>query len=214
MSLADFERAHLNRWTHAIEHALPPAWWSAAACQLELDAAPGTLSMAAEMALDRSGGAIALAGTLKVDGQPLILVELVEHRPGVEWMPERVAELVRRWRPPGGVVIGRGGPAGALIDQLAARRVNVRPVGASEIANASGLLYDALAPGAAVPFRHRGQPGLDLAAASAVRRNMAERWAFSYGRQLADISPLMACALAHWAHATRPAGSGVLVAAG
>jgi hypothetical protein len=64
-----------------------------------------------------------------------------------------------------------------------------------EVAQASTGFYDAVTAGA---VRHRGSPPLNQSVAGAVKRALAQSWAFDRRRALADPAPLMAAALALW----------------
>lgn len=139
-------------------------------------------------------GAIAVAGA-RHDG--LLHVEVIEHRPGTQWLPARVQELFRRWNP-SAIVLDAGGPAGALlpdmdrlglqVTKVAGREAAQAAVGFAALVNESGL-------------RHLDQPNLNAAVAAAKRRNVGDLWAFGRRGSFVDIAPLVACSLAAWGHA-------------
>lgn len=139
-------------------------------------------------------GAIAVAGA-RHDG--LLHVEVIEHRPGTQWLPGRLHELFRRWNP-SAIVLDAGGPAGSLlpefdrlglvITKVAGREVGQASVGFAQLVNEAGL-------------RHLDQPSLNAAVAAAKRRNVGDLWAFGRRGSFVDISPLVACSLAAWGHA-------------
>ena len=67
----------------------------------------------------------------------------------------------------------------------------------------SGLVDTAVALAAHIDqttLRHRQQPDLDAAVAGARRRVVGDLWAFGRRGSFADISPLVAVALASWGH--------------
>lgn len=66
---------------------------------------------------------------------------------GIEWVLERVLELVKRWKP-SCVVIARDRPAASLIVPLRAAGVTVLDVGPADTAAACGRFYDATGEGA------------------------------------------------------------------
>lgn len=194
--LGSFERFALNRWTHGVEHALPPAWWAACA---DPDAAPpprvGRLEIGVDVAFDRSVSSIAVAGR-RPDG--VVVIELIEHRDGTEWLADRVIELTREWRPGGGPILNALGPAGGLSDTLDARHVPHRNVSTGDLADASAAMFGALRDGT---VRHRAQPDLDASAAKAVRGAAGDRWRF---KRSTTSSPLIAATLAHYGLVGRP----------
>jgi hypothetical protein len=193
MPLAEFERAHLNRWTTTADHALPPAWWAAAAAPgLDLEAEVGRVGLALDLAGDRSAGAISLAAPLPAGRVGL---EVIDYRPGVDWLAARALDLWRRWRP-AAVYIDPFGPANTVADELDRLRVPIVRANAGNITAAAAGLYDDLRDDR---LRHRSAPALDLAVAGAVRRTVLDRWAFSRGKSAADISPLTSAALARYA---------------
>ena len=106
-SRAEFERAHLNRWTARIEAIISPQAWRACLAP-ELSIGP-ELVLGFDVALDRSQASIVAAG---VAGDR-VLVELVATRAGTDWLVEADR------RAPGPVVAPR--PRG--------RRVGPRPFG-------------------------------------------------------------------------------------
>ena len=118
-------------------------------------------------------------------------VEVMEHRPGVAWMGERIVELQRRWRP-AAWLLDPASPAGSLLLDLAAAGIAVDPVDARRYAQACGQLYDAVAERT---LEHRGQPALDAAVAGARRRTLGERVGVGSARN-ADVCPLVAVTLA------------------
>jgi len=151
------------------------------------------VAMAVDVSPD-GNGSVAAAGS-RPDG--LTHVEVIDARPGTQWIAARVAELVNRWSP-SCVVLDAGSPAGALLPELDRLGVRVDKVAGREVAQA------AVAFSAAVnqeQVRHIDQPNLNAAVAAAKRRMVGDLWAFGRRGSFVDISPLVACALAHWGHA-------------
>lgn len=139
-------------------------------------------------------GSICVAGS-RPDG--LSHVEVIDCRPGTQWLVPRLSELVSRWTP-SCVVLDAGSPAGALLPELERYGIQVEKVAGREMAQA------AVAFSAAVnqeQVRHIDQPALNAAVASAKRRMLGDLWAFGRRGSFVDISPLVACALALWGHA-------------
>ena len=207
MELAEFERAHLNRWTTTATRAIPPAWWAAAGDpDAAVPATVGRVAVALDLDVNRNAGAVAIAG---LDAGRTV-VELVDHRPGTDWLAARALDLWRRWRP-AAIYLDPFGPANTVADELDRLRVPVVRVNAGQLTAACAGLYDDLRDDR---FRHRRQAALDSAVDGAVRRTVLDRWAFSRGNSAADISPLNAATLARYALADAPKGSTVIRTAG
>jgi len=157
-----------------------------------------------DVSADRSHACIAAAG-LRHDG--LRHVEVVEYRRGTAWVADRVIDLVRRWSP-SAVVVDAAGPAGSLLADLESARVPITLTSARDMAQACGLLYDA------VDGRHLfhiGQDELTDAALAARRRPLGDSWAWARKSADSDISPLVAVTLAHWASRSAQAAEPMIV---
>ncbi|MGW2203411.1 terminase [Streptomyces sp. NPDC001774] len=140
---------------------------------------------------ERSHAAIVVAGTWRGGTH----VEVVEHRPGMDWIVERAQQLQERWGPRCWVVDG-GGPAGSLIADLeTALGVTVVQPKARQIAQATAQFYDAVA---AQAMSHIDQPPLAVALAGAQKRPLGDAWAWARRGEGTDISPLVAATLAKW----------------
>jgi hypothetical protein len=140
---------------------------------------------------DRSYSAIGVAGR-RDDG--LWHVEVVDHRPGTEWVAARVAELTRK-HDAGRPVCDDKGPAGSLIQDLQDAGVTVQTVTAGEHAQGCGMIFDAIEQRG---LRHLGTPEMASAVRGVAKRPLGDAWAWSRKTSAADISPLVACTLALW----------------
>lgn len=149
------------------------------------------------LALDVSpdGAASIAAAGARSDG--LVHVEVIDSRPGTQWVVARLAELVARWSP-SCVVLDAGSPAGALLPDLDRYGLRVEKVAGREMAQAAVAFHAAVNQ---EQVRHIDQPHLNAAVAAARRRMVGDLWAFGRRGSFVDISPLVACALAHWGHA-------------
>lgn len=147
------------------------------------------VSFAFDVTPSRSHAAIGVAGK-RSDG--LFHVEVVDHRKGVGWVADRLAELVER-HAPNGVVCDTGGPAGSLLTELEDLGVEVEPVNAKEYAQGCGLFFDVADQG---KLRHGGTRELAAALQGAKQRSLGDAWAWSRKSSSVDISPLVACTLA------------------
>lgn len=191
---AEFARERMGWWEDPPEggsDAIPAVPWRDCG---DRSAAPrGGLVLALDVTPDRGWSAIAAASTGPGGTVP---VEVVEHRQGTAWVPDRVAELVARHAPDQPVRLDAGASAGSLIPALTAAGVRVEPVTGRDVVRACGNVYDLVVGGR---LRHRDQQSLNSAAVGARRRKSGEAFAFTRADPSADISPLMAVTLAAWA---------------
>ena len=197
MPADEFARAYLNRWVAGGVPAVDLSEWAACAAP-DADAGTGPFAFALDVTPARSAGSIACASLV---GAGRVHVEVVEHRPGVAWMPERVAELNRRWRPLSWT-LDPASPAGSLLLDLAAAGIPVDAVDGRRYGQAWGAFYDLIVN---ANLEHRGQPALDAAVAGARRRALGDAWAWAR-RGGSDVSPLVAVTLA--AYGLQLAGGG------
>lgn len=186
----------------AVEKIIPPERW--AACADVHSRREGRICLAFDVSPERSG-AIAAAG-FREDGRAHI--EVIEHRRGTGWMPERLLELAKKHKPYV-VTCDAGGPAGSLLPELEnlSRDLVIEPGGSKELVQACGLFYDAILDD---QIRHLDTYELNAAVDGAARRNLGEAWAWSRRNSTVDISPLVACTLAF--REARAMGGSVAVA--
>jgi phage terminase large subunit-like protein len=186
----EFARAYLNRRTSSGAAVIDlGAWQRGREPTSQLAELP---CFALDVTPDRSHGSIAVAGW-RPDGR--VHVEVVEHRPGTEWMVERMAELERRWHP-WPVIVDPGSPAGSLLVDLASLGVMTETLNARNYAAACAQFYDAVM-GPEPRVVHLDQPVLNLAVGNARKRVLGDAWAWA--RKVgADVSPLVAVTLARW----------------
>jgi hypothetical protein len=164
-------------------------------------AASDPVCFAPDVKPDRSAAAIGVAGARADGGWH---VEIVEHRPGTEWVAGRLADLTQAHSSLE-VPVDKGSPAGALIPALEQMGVAVNVISASEQAQAYGVLVDAVQQ---ARVRHRGEPELDSAIRGAAKRRLGEAWAWSRKTSDIDISPLVAVTNALWGIAKVGTGAG------
>lgn len=166
------------------------------------------VAFAVDVSRDRKWSAIAVAGR-RADGRGH--GEVVDCRPGTDWVVPRMVELTGKWRPCVWL-LDPASPAGALIkglDEAGLRtkcvchgEQGVQLVSAREKAQACGALFDACVNDR---FRHLDQPHLNLAVAKAATRPADDVWVWSRKNSPVDISPLWAVTLAKFgfdAHGT------------
>ena len=182
MPEGEFRRAFLNQWTVSEERVIPAALWNA----IQQDVQPeGGLVFGVDAMPDRSRGSI-----VAVDSQKRC--ELIDHRPGVTWMLERIDELVTKWAAQ--VVIDSRGPAASLIPELEDRGVPVVKYGSTEMAAATARLFDAIADREP---KVRPHPDMDQAVAGARKRIVGDSWYWGRTAAHVDVSPLVALTLAY-----------------
>jgi hypothetical protein len=185
MTEGEFRRAFGNQRTRSMERAIPEVTWRLA-CRADVAPAGGLFGVF-DVAPGRDWSAVAVAG----GG----VAELVEYRPGVNWLVGRMLELYESHRLT--VAVDGRSPAASLIPDLRAAGVPVRELTSSEITAACGTFYDDLADGK-VKVRLTSpelNAALDAAVVAVTRQPVVDTW--KWGRKgSVDISPLIAVTLA------------------
>jgi hypothetical protein len=140
---------------------------------------------------DQSTSAIVAA----MDGARII--ELIDHRPGTEWVPAVLARLVDRYDVH---TIGYepGGPAGALSAPMEAMGLPLHALGLRDIAGAAASFASLVATG---NVRYRPDASLDAAVEGARRRHVGDgSWTVSRRNSDVDVAPLIAAIAAVAVH--------------
>jgi phage terminase large subunit-like protein len=148
-SRGEFERAHLNRWTAGVEAIISAEAWRACLAP-ELRIGP-ELVFGFDVALDRSQSSIAVAG---IAGERVV-VELVDQRPGTEWLGPALGELRRKWAPLA-IVANEYGPARSIVGELVAAGEAIEAYNTSAYLAACQMFYDLVSEGKASSTRRRG----------------------------------------------------------
>jgi len=181
-----FDREILNRWPlEAGDYALDLAVFA----QLEEHDLPhgDKLALGVDVSPMRDWSTIAIASQTG----DRYLTEIVDHRPGVGWVPARLAELAQRWGAT--IVIDAGAAAGSLLPHL--QHLNTLEVGARDYCASCATMHDAIVDG---KLAHLGDSILTDAVASATRRRLGDRWAWKRTSEESPITPLVAASLALW----------------
>lgn len=144
--------------------------------------------LAFDVSPDRRGSIVA-AGR---NQRGLLHVEIVESRPGTDWLPGRLAELDERHRP-GSVVFAASSPAASLASDIRDAGVPLVEVSVDEHAQACGRLVDLVSERG---VRHLGSDQLANAIRGAGTRPFGDAWLWSRRSSSVDISPLVAATLA------------------
>jgi len=181
-----FEREILNRWPIDVgQYALDLGVFNQL---VETDLPHGErLALGVDVSPMRDTSTICIAS--QTDDR--YLVEVVDHRAGVGWVPARLQELAGRWDAT--VVIDAGAAAASLLPHV--QHLKTLEVGARDYAASCATMYDAIMDG---KLAHLGDPLLSDAVASATRRRLGDRWAWKRQSEEACITPLVAASLAVW----------------
>lgn len=150
------------------------------------DCAPqGSLWLGLDASPDGGSGAIVAS-----DGHN---VEVIDYRPALHWVSDRVVELAERHGAE--VVLDPSGPAGSLVPQLANRlgsRLHLASI--RDVTHACGMFDEGLRSGSIAIRRHAD---LRAAVSSSRRRKVGDAWALRRGDG-SDICPAVAAVLAVW----------------
>lgn len=129
--------------------------------------------------------------------------EVLDYRPGMPWVVNRVLEICRAMKPLA-VVIDKTSQASQFIapltEPLERLGIEILHPGANEFAQACGEFYTAVVPrkGNEPTLVHRDQVPLTQAVAGADTRDLSGMWAWHKRNSATDVSPLIACTLAAW----------------
>lgn len=179
------------------------------AALLDEDSQPGEdVAFAAEVSLHREWSSIAV---WSVRGDELGHSEVIDRRPGTDWLVERLVELRDRWNPIAVGVDGKG-PTLSLVhdieqggikrpeDPEKPKRGDLAVLSLPEMAAAYGQILDAVAQQS---FRHRGQPDLDAAVLGAQPRPVGDVEVWGRKNTDTEISPITAVTVARRVFVTR-----------
>lgn len=201
LSDEEFDRAYLNRrrGLRARPDANVPsvdAWGMLAD---PLAQCGEVVAMAVDITPARDRAAIGIVGA-GADGKRH--VELIDARPGTDWLVARILQLNEQWRPVAWVLDGAS-PARSLIVDLEQRgikrasgepkRGDLWPVTAQDLAAACGSFTDAVR---AATLVHIGQPEMAAALGAARSRPLGDAYAWARKAAAGDISPLVVATLA------------------
>jgi phage terminase large subunit-like protein len=189
----EFARAYGNRWVSTTARVIPLGAWRAAQDPDAVLGDPGRLSLAFDVAVDRSDAAIVAAWR---DETGVAHIEVADWRPGVGWLADRLAELVEVWRPRS-VGFDAAGPALDVADVITRSGLDLVGLKARDYAAACAGLLDGLV--ADPPrVRVRPHPALDAAANDAARRQLGDAWAWGRRQSAGSLAALTAATVAVW----------------
>lgn len=185
----EFKRERLGVWAElGGASVFPPGAWGDC-LDADSDAGP-VLALSLDVPPDRSSATIGLAA-FRDDERTHI--EIVDRRPGLDWVGPALETLAAKLKPVA-IVLDGGGAAAVLIPELRERRVRTIQATARQYGQSCGAFFDLAMQGALV---HIGQTELDTAVDAARRAPMGDTlWKWSRKDTLSDISPLCAATLA------------------
>lgn len=206
------ERRELDRRTFAVERGgvgdwppldgsnsqvIPIQAWDALADDPSSDGARllDPVCLAFDVTPDRSKAAIVASGR-REDG--FTQLEVIDHRPGIAWVPARLAELMGRHEVLQ-VMCGGSSPAEMLVSDCWDLGVQVDVVETGDHAVACGK-FAALIDER--ELRHLGGEDLRSAVKGAAKRPLGDAWLWSRKNSTVNIAPLVAATLAVWGFVT------------
>jgi phage terminase large subunit-like protein len=196
----EFTRERLGWWDEAEDLSAPIPLDEWDSCQDRASRIVSPKIWALDVTPNGTKATIAVAG-LRSDGKAH--VELVDSRPGTGWVVDRIVHLSREHQTKQirigdkrmtGVLIDPTGPAAELLPQFREFAVTPYIVTARDLAGACGGLQSSVRERGVM---HIGQEQVREALANAVRRDVGDGgWAFARRKSEADISPIVAVAVA------------------
>jgi hypothetical protein len=198
-----FRTEVLCQWSEGtLEGPFPPGSWEASADPGSARAPGAKIALGIDVSWDRAHAYVALA-SVRPDG--LYHVEVIARRAGMEWLPDWLTspERSEEVRTAPVALQAKGAPVSGLAGQLTDAGVTVVPWGAGDLGAGCGTFYDrvraAIGEGTAeIGLRHRDQPLLNLAAATASTRPVGDSWVWDRRGSPTDVAPLVAVTGALW----------------
>lgn len=203
-----FRTEVLCQWSDGtLQGPFPTGSWEASQDPASTRHPEHPVALCVDVSWDRAFACVGLAST-RADGRAHI--EVIARRAGTEWLvgwltSDERAEDVRNAPV---AVQANGAPSSALIPGLEAAGVKVVPWGGPALTVGTGEFYDrvrtAIGEGSAAnggerkELRHRGQPVLNLAAATAATRPLGDAWLWDRRHSPTDVAPLIAVTGALW----------------
>jgi hypothetical protein len=167
--------------------------WAACTRWDEIPADDHVVAFAADITPDRSLSTIVAATRSGI-------LEVVESKPGTEWVAGRLMELATRWRAV--MVVDKYAATATVADDVVSARLErqmITPSVNDLTVAAQGFYDDVLAVKVAI----RPHADLTEAAKAATTRKVSDGWVWDRRRGGAPVAPLVAASLAWWG-ASRP----------
>ena len=182
-----FSREILNVWpTDVAEHVLDATEFQKLAVEEAIHG--DRYALGVDISPMRDWSSIVIASKPEQGG---FMVEVVDHRRGTGWIPQRLTELAKRWNAQ--VVVDSGSAAGSLLPHL--QHLEVVEVGGRDYAAACATFYDAVKDR---KLFHLGDPLLADAVAASSRRKLGDKWAWKRTSDDTPITPLVSASLSLW----------------
>jgi hypothetical protein len=192
---AGFLREYGNVWTRTYTRLISTEEWAAVQVDASTPRPTGRLCLSVALEADRSAAAVAVAAE---DGYR----ELVDARPGVDWVTARCLELQAGYRAP--IAVDRYGATGTVADALELAGADLLPMAVLDVANATAGFLDGVSD-----HRLRIYPAdaLTEAVAGAATRALGDTGgvAWSHRDSAAPVAPLVAVCAAGWGFDRTPA---------
>ena len=191
MGAEEFNRERLGIWSKVGgESAIPADFWEQ--CRDEDSTAGLDVAFGVDVT-PLSDIASVAAASWRDDGT--VHIEIIDHKGGTGWVPARMDELQKAWKPEA-MVYTLAGQAGRVVGGSPALQRQMLGLTGREYDRACGAFYDAIASG---KVRHLGDPILDEAVQACRRsKGMSDLWHWTRADTGADISPLVAASLAYY----------------
>jgi hypothetical protein len=192
------ERLSVGDWpdtSETAERRIDPEKWAETFDPYSRD--NGRVALAFDVDPDRAWASIGSVGQ-RADGK--WHGELLERRPGTDWVLDRLADLAKTGKPLA-VLYQAGSQAASLVAEaknLKIRRLEAVSLG--EVAEACGMLFDAIDQGT---FKRGRSAALDAAVDGAEDKRRVDAWVWDRRDSTADITPLMVVTIALWAAMSR-----------
>jgi hypothetical protein len=199
-----FRTEVLCQWSEGtLEGPFPPGAWEASADPDSVRAVDSSIALGVDVSWDRGHAVIGLAA-FREDG--MAHVEVIASRAGTDWITEWLCspERSEAVRSAPVALQARGAPVSSLLPELQDARVPVVEWAGTALGVGTGEFYDrvraAIGEGTgSAQLRHRNQPLLNVAAATASTRPIQDAWLWDRRRSPTDVSPLIAVTGALWA---------------
>lgn len=199
-----FRTEVLCQWSEGtLEGPFPPDSWERSADESSRRADGADVVLCVAMSWDRSMTHVGLA-SWRADGD--VHVEVIASRTGsswvVPWLTDTDRSEVVKAAPV--VVQSKGAPETSLVTELREAGVTIVEWAGSDLGAGCGLFYDRVRSRvgegeADRGVRHRNQPLLNIAAANAATKPLAESWVWDLRKSPVDAAPLKAVTGASWA---------------
>lgn len=192
-----FARNYGNRWVAVTQSVIPASRWRATTWPGTWPKPSGRVVLGFDVGMERADAAI--TATWRHEGR--VLHDVVEHRPGADWLPARMLELRDAWHP-AAITHERHGPVLDVADEVA-RLLDPHREG-EPLWTAAGLDYPAacqrfLADVMDDRMRHPDHKALTDAATAAARRRVGDSWVWSRRESGGSIAALVAATVGAWA---------------